>query len=84
MSAFTALVKRDLRLATRAGGGALIGVLFFLVVVTLVPFALGLLFTLRWVEPGIVIVGAVLFAMFFNTSPMMPMAEADRPKCDPR
>src|ERR1700752_2684375 len=39
-------------------------------------FALGLLLTPRWVDPGIVFVGAVLFAMFFNTSAMMPMAEA--------
>ena len=30
-----------MRIAVRVGGGALIGVLFFLVVVTLMPFALG-------------------------------------------
>jgi hypothetical protein len=40
-TALTALLVRDLRLATRAGGGALMGVLFFLAVVTLAPFALG-------------------------------------------
>lgn len=38
--------------------------------------ALGLLLTPGWVTPGIVFVGAVLFAMFLNTSAMMPMAEA--------
>jgi heme exporter protein B len=41
MRPVAALVLRDMRLAVRAGGGAFIGVLFFLVVVTLVPFAVG-------------------------------------------
>lgn len=41
MSALAALFKRDLKLAVRVGGGALMGVLFFLIVVTLVPFAVG-------------------------------------------
>jgi heme exporter protein B len=41
MRPVVALVLRDMRLAVRAGGGAFIGVLFFLVVVTLVPFAVG-------------------------------------------
>src|SRR5262249_52408577 len=41
MTALAALVVRDMRLAVRVGGGALIGVLFFLIVVTLVPFAVG-------------------------------------------
>ena len=41
MRALAALLMRDMRLAVRVGGGALIGVLFFLVVVTLMPFALG-------------------------------------------
>jgi heme exporter protein B len=41
MSALAALLVRDMRIAVRVGGGALIGVLFFLVVVTLMPFALG-------------------------------------------
>ena len=38
MSAFVDLVRRDLRLATRLGGSALTGVLFFLTVVTVIPF----------------------------------------------
>ena len=41
MTALLALFLRDLRLAVRVGGGALIGVLFFLIVVTLMPFAIG-------------------------------------------
>ncbi len=41
MTALSALLVRDMRLAVRVGGGALIGVLFFLIVVTLVPFAIG-------------------------------------------
>ena len=41
MSALTALFIRDLRLAIRVGGGAWMGVLFFLIVVALVPFAVG-------------------------------------------
>ena len=35
MTALAALLVRDMRLAVRVGGGALIGVLFFLIVVTL-------------------------------------------------
>jgi heme exporter protein B len=41
MSALTAIFIRDMRITVRVGGGALMGVLFFLVVVTMVPFALG-------------------------------------------
>ncbi len=41
MRALIAVLIRDMRIAVRVGGGALMGVLFFLVVVTLTPFALG-------------------------------------------
>ena len=41
MTALAALLRRDIRIALRAGGGALIGVLFFLIVVVLTPFAIG-------------------------------------------
>jgi heme exporter protein B len=41
MRALRALLVRDIRLAVRVGGGALMGVLFFLIVVAVVPFALG-------------------------------------------
>ncbi len=37
----TALFLRDFKLAVRVGGGALIGVLFFLAVVTVFPFGVG-------------------------------------------
>ena len=41
MNALAALFVRDLQLAVRVGGGALMGALFFLIVVILVPFAIG-------------------------------------------
>ena len=41
MNALAAVLVRDMRIAIRVGGGALMGVLFFLVVVTLTPFAIG-------------------------------------------
>jgi heme exporter protein B len=41
VNAFLALVLRDMRLSVRVGGGALMGALFFLIVVTMMPFALG-------------------------------------------
>jgi heme exporter protein B len=41
MSAFLALVRRDIRLAGRVGGGAELGLLFFLIVIAVVPFAAG-------------------------------------------
>ena len=41
MTALAALIRRDIQIALRVGGGALIGVLFFLTVVVLMPFAIG-------------------------------------------
>ena len=61
MSALTALLVRDMRLAVRVGGGALIGVLFFLIVVTLVPFAVGPdLRLLARIGPAILWLGGLL------------------------
>ena len=37
----TALFLRELRLAGRIGGGAMMGIVFFLILVTIVPFAIG-------------------------------------------
>ena len=41
MNAFAALLMRDVRLATRAGGSALLALAFFAAVATLVPFGIG-------------------------------------------
>jgi heme exporter protein B len=64
MSALFALLVRDMRLAVRVGGGALIGVLFFLIVVTLTPFAFGPdLALLARVGPAILWLGALLASL---------------------
>ena len=64
MSALSALLLRDMRLAVRVGVGALIGVLFFLIVVTLVPFALGPdLALLARIGPAILWLGALLASL---------------------
>jgi heme exporter protein B len=64
MSAFTALLARDMRLAVRAGGGALMGALFFLIVVTLLPFAVGPdLALLQRIGPAILWLGALLASL---------------------
>jgi heme exporter protein B len=55
---------RDVRLALRVGGGAWIGVLFFLIVVTLVPFAVGPESALlRRIGPAILWLGALLASL---------------------
>ena len=64
MSPLAALFVRDFRLALRVGGGAFIGVLFFLIVVTLVPFGLGPdLALLARVGPAILWIGALLASL---------------------
>jgi heme exporter protein B len=64
MSALAALLVRDTRIAVRVGGGALIGVLFFLIVVTLTPFALGPdLALLARIGPAILWLGALLASL---------------------
>jgi heme exporter protein B len=60
----TALIARDMRIALRVGGGALIGVLFFVVVVTLTPFAVGPdLALLKRIGPAILWLGALLASL---------------------
>lgn len=64
MSALGALIGRDIRVALRAGGGALVGVLFFLSVVVLMPFALGPdLALLARIGPAILWLGAMLASL---------------------
>jgi heme exporter protein B len=64
MTALSAIFIRDMRLAVRVGGGALMGVLFFLVVVTLVPFAIGPdLALLNRIGPAILWIAALLASL---------------------
>ncbi len=64
MSALAALIRRDIRIALRVGGGALIGVLFFLTVVVLMPFAVGPdLALLTRLGPAILWLGALLASL---------------------
>lgn len=61
MNALSSLLIRDMQLSLRVGGGALMGVLFFLVVVTLMPFAIGPdLNLLQRIGPAILWLGALL------------------------
>ncbi|MEM9630138.1 MAG: heme exporter protein CcmB [Pseudomonadota bacterium] len=56
-----ALFQRDLRLSVRVGGSALVGVLFFLAVVTVIPFGVGPdLNLLARIGPAILWIGALL------------------------
>jgi heme exporter protein B len=58
---FAALIARDLKLATRVGGSGSLGLVFFLMIVTLVPFALGPdLNLLARIGPAILWIAAVL------------------------
>lgn len=55
------LFARELRLSVRVGGGALIGVLFFLAVLTVVPFGIGPdLRLLALIGPAMLWIGALL------------------------
>jgi heme exporter protein B len=62
--ALRAILLRDMRIAVRIGGGALMGVLFFLAVVTLIPFAVGPdLALLKRIGPAILWLGALLASL---------------------
>src|SRR5256884_5827208 len=64
MTVLAALIRRDIRIAVRVGGGALIGVLFFLTVVVLMPFAVGPdLALLTRLGPAILWLGALLASL---------------------
>ena len=60
----SALLTRELRIAWRAGGGALTGVLFFLVVITVFPFAIGPdTKLLTFIAPAVLWIGALLASL---------------------
>jgi heme exporter protein B len=64
MNALSALFRRDIQVALRIGGGALIGVLFFMSVVVLIPFAIGPDLTLlKRIGPAILWLGALLASL---------------------
>jgi heme exporter protein B len=64
MKSLAALFVRDVRLAIRIGGGAIVGILFFLIVVTLVPLAIGPdLALLARIGPAILWLGALLASL---------------------
>ena len=64
MSALAAIIRRDIALSWRIGGGAAIGVLFFLSVVVLMPFAVGPdLALLARLGPAILWLGALLASL---------------------
>jgi heme exporter protein B len=59
--ALAALFLREVRLAVRIGGGAMMGVIFFLAVVTVIPFGVGPdLALLGRIAPAILWLGALL------------------------
>lgn len=56
-----ALLLRDMRLSVRAGGGTLIGILFFLAVISVMPFGIGPdLNLLSRIGPAMLWIGALL------------------------
>lgn len=64
MNALKALFLRDINVALRMGGGAPMAVLFFLLVVTLMPFALGPdLALMQRIGPAILWLGALLASL---------------------
>lgn len=61
MNALLALILRDMRLSVRVGGGALMGALFYFVVVSMIPFAIGPdLNLLARIGPAMLWIGALL------------------------
>lgn len=64
MTALIAIVRRDIKIALRVGGGSMIGVLFFLTVVVLMPFAIGPdIALLKRIGPAVLWLGALLASL---------------------
>lgn len=64
MRSFLTILFRDIRLATRAGGGAFLALAFFAAVATLVPLGIGSdLRLLARIAGGVLWVGAILAAL---------------------
>ena len=64
MSGFFAILLRDIRLATRAGGSAMLALAFFAAVATLVPLGIGSdLHLLARIAGGVLWVAAILAAL---------------------
>ena len=60
----TALFLRDIKLGIRAGGGVLTGILFFMIIVTVIPFGVGPdLNLLARIGPAILWIGALLASL---------------------
>jgi heme exporter protein B len=65
VTALRALIRRDLMIAARIGGGAELGVVFFLSLVAIVPFAIGPdQNTLARLAPAILWIAALLATLF--------------------
>jgi heme exporter protein B len=64
MTPFLALLVRDMRLAVRVGGGAVMGALFYFIVVAMMPFAIGPdLNLLARIGPAVLWLGALLASL---------------------
>ena len=91
-AAIARLVRRDLKLALRAGGGAGIGVMFFLAVVAIVPFAIGPdMKLLARIGAAILWIGALLASLLgldrifaADRRRRQPRSAADRRRCRSR
>ena len=59
IAAFGTIAGQTARLSLRSGGGPLIGLVFFLAVVTIVPFGVGPDLKLLAGSPGLTLIGAI-------------------------
>jgi heme exporter protein B len=79
MNPLAAILMRDMRLAVRVGGGAFMGALFFLIVITMTPFAVGPdLALLARIGPAILWLGALLGVCWRSIVCLRPTMTMDR------